>query len=84
VFFVVIWIAFVIGAVFERRVYNGIADLTKVDLFKTAGTIAMIGAVTMIVLAGIILILINIVVVAVAFFSLPDEYSPSLPPPPPS
>ena len=81
-FFVVIWMAFMVSAVFERRAYNRVADLTKVDLFRTAGTIAIIGAVTMIVLVGIILILINLIVLAVAFFSLPDEYSPPLPPPP--
>ena len=67
------WVLAVIGSIFLRRSYIGIAKHTNVNLFKTTGTVYLIGAVTMIVLVGFLLIFIARIMEIIAYFSLPDE-----------
>lgn len=67
------WILSIISAIYLRRSYNGIAEHTKVDLFKTTGTIYFIGAITTIVLIGFLILLIARIIEIIAYFSLPDK-----------
>jgi len=67
------WILSIISAIYLKRSYNGIAEHTKVDLFKTTGTIYFIGAITTIVLIGFLILLIARIIEIIAYFSLPDK-----------
>jgi uncharacterized membrane protein len=66
------WIFLIIGAIYLRKSYNSIADHTKVSLFKTTGLVYLIGAVTMIVLIGFLILIIAKILEIVSFFTLPD------------
>ena len=68
----VAWILLIISAIFLRKSFTAIADYTKVGLFGTTGLIYLIGAATLIIAIGGIIILIAFVMQIIAFFSLPD------------
>lgn len=70
---VVSWILYIIAAIYLRRSYNKIAEHTKVDLFKTTGLIYFIGAITTIIIIGLIIIFIARIIEIIAYFSLPDN-----------
>ena len=70
---VVGWVLLVVGSMYLRKSYNKVAEHTKVDMFKTTGTIYSIGAITLIVLIGIIILFIAKILEIVSFFSLPDN-----------
>jgi uncharacterized membrane protein len=67
------WILTIIAAIYLRRSYNSIAEHTKVKLFKTTGTIYLIGAFTTIILIGFLILLIARIIEIIAYFSLPDK-----------
>lgn len=67
------WIFVVIGAMYLRKSYNSIAEHTKVHLFRTTGLIYFIGAITLIIAIGIIIILVAKILEIVAYFSLPEK-----------
>ena len=56
-----------------RKSYNSIAKHTKVHLFRTTGLIYFIGAITLIIAIGIIIILVAKILEIVAYFSLPEK-----------
>ncbi len=70
---IVSWILYIIAAIYLRRSYNKIAEHTKVDLFKTTGLIYFIGAITTIIIIGLIIIFIARIIEIIAYFSLPDN-----------
>jgi len=70
---VVAWVLLLIGALYLRKSYNSIADHTKVDLFKTTGLVNLIGAATIIIFIGVIIIIIARILEIVSFFSLPEN-----------
>ncbi len=72
---VVGWVLVIISALYLRKCYNSIAEHTKVDLFKTTGKWYFLGAITSIILIGIIILFIAKSMEIVAFFSLPDKLS---------
>jgi len=67
------WILMILGAIFLRKSYNNIAEKTQVDIFKTTGLVYFIGAITLIILVGILILFIAKIMEIIAFFSLPDE-----------
>lgn len=67
------WILSIIAAIYLRRSYNGIAKHTKVNLFKTTGTVYFVGAITAIILIGFLILLVARVIEIIAYFSLPDN-----------
>ena len=69
------YILLIIGALFLRKCYDGIANRTMVDLFKTTGLVNLIGAVTTIFLIGFIILFIARILEIASFFSLPDSLS---------
>ncbi len=69
---VVGWILAIISAMYLRKSYNSIAEHTKVGTFKTTGTIYLIGAITVIVLIGFLIIFIAKILEIVAYFSIPE------------
>ena len=71
--FVALWVILLISAIFLKKSYDKIGDVTKVKWFKTTGFIFLIGAATLIIVIGFFIVLIGIILEIVAFFSLPDE-----------
>ena len=69
------YILLILGALFLRKSFDGIAERTRVDLFKTTGLVYLIGAVTTIFLIGFFIFIIAIILEIASFFSLPDSLS---------
>ncbi|MCD6447817.1 MAG: DUF996 domain-containing protein [Thermoplasmata archaeon] len=70
---VIFWIIYVISAIYLRRSYEKIAKYTKVDLFRTTGMLYLIGAATLIIAVGAIIIFIAEILEIISYFSLPDS-----------
>ena len=71
----VAYILLILGALFLRKSFEGIANRTKVDLFKTTGLVYLIGAITTIFVVGFFILLIAMILQIASFFSLPDSLS---------
>ncbi len=69
---VVAFVLFILSAVFFRKCFNRVAEVTGVTLFSTASLLYLIGAVTTVIVIGFAIILVSEVLLAVAFFSLPE------------
>jgi len=70
---VVGWILAIISAIYLRKSYNSIAEHTQVSTFRTTGTVYFIGAITLIILIGFLIIFIAKIIEIVAYFSIPDK-----------
>ncbi len=71
---VVVWIFFLISAIFIRRSYNAIAERLGVGMFHTAALLYLIGAALIIALGlGFIVLFVASILTIVAFFSIPDQ-----------
>jgi uncharacterized membrane protein len=84
---ITLFIFYFLGAIFLRRSFNRIAELVKVNHFKTAALLYLIGAILIIVVIGGVIILIAYIFMIIAFFSLPEQPptpkpSATIPPPP--
>ena len=81
---IIAWVLLILAAIYLRKSYNRIAKHTGVDIFRTTGTIYFIGAVTLIILVGALIIFVAKIMEIIAFFSLPENLpSPSVPETPP-
>ena len=69
------YILLILGALYLRKSFDGIAERTRVDLFKTTGLVYLIGAVTTIFFIGFFIFIIAIILEIASFFSLPDSLS---------
>jgi uncharacterized membrane protein len=63
----------VASGVFVRRSYNSMASKLNVKMFGTAGLLYLIGVATAVVGVGFVLILVSEILLAVSFFSIPDQ-----------
>ena len=70
---VAIWILFIVSAVFIRRSLEATKDKLNVRWFGTAGLIYLIGAITVIIGVGFLLIIVAEVLLAIAFFSIQER-----------
>jgi uncharacterized membrane protein len=66
----ILWIFFIISAVFLRKSFNAIAGRLNVRMFSTAATLYLIGAFLLVILVGFVLIFVAQILMAVAFFSI--------------
>ncbi|AHE96790.1 hypothetical protein THERU_03715 [Thermocrinis ruber] len=65
---------FVFGFYLQKKAYEILAQATAHNLFKIAGLLMFIGAITTILFGlGILLIIVGYIVLAVAFFTAPKE-----------
>lgn len=88
----IVWVMYIISAIFIRRSYSTISQRLSVGLFGTAALLYLIGAALIIILVGFILIFVAQILLIVGFFSIPDQlpmapvapsvYAPPPPPPP--
>ncbi len=63
----------VASAIFVRRSYNSIGSKLNVKMFETAGLLYLIGSVTAVIGIGFLLILVAEILLAVSFFSIPEQ-----------
>lgn len=77
---VVLWVCILISTVFLKRSYDSIATKLRVDMFHTSGLLFLIGAATLIVLVGFVILFIAAILQIVAFFSIPDQVAQQMPP----
>jgi uncharacterized membrane protein len=68
-----IWALLFASAVFVRRSYNSIATKLNVKMFETAGLLFLIGAATTIIGVGFLVIVVAEILLAVSFFSIPEQ-----------
>ncbi len=68
----------IVSSVFLKRAYDKIAQRLNVGAFATAGLLYLIGALTVIVLVGFLILLIAMIFQIVAYFSIPDQSAPAL------
>lgn len=82
---VILWIVFIISAIFIRKSFNKIATDTNTHLFHTAGLLYLIGAALIIAFGlGLIIIFVAYIIQIISFFTLPDNLpgaAPMAPPP---
>jgi uncharacterized membrane protein len=86
-FLIILFVFYLLGAIFLRRGFERIAELFNIGYFRTAALLYLIGAILTIVFVGFIIIFIAIIFMIIAFFSLPEQppQRPSqLVPPPPT
>lgn len=67
------WVLAIFASLYLRKSYNSIAKHTNVDLFRTTGTVYFIGAITLIIGIGILILLVARILEIISFFSLPDH-----------
>jgi uncharacterized membrane protein len=67
------WIILIVAVIYLRKSFNKIAEVTNVKWFATTGLLYLIGAFTLIIVIGALILLIAVILEIVAFFSLPDQ-----------
>ena len=68
-----VWALLVTSSVFVRRSFKSIGSRLHVGTFDTAGLLYLIGAATAIIFVGFIIIFIAEILLAVSFFSIPEQ-----------
>jgi len=84
---IILFIFYLLGAIFLKRGFERIAELFNVGYFRTAALLYLIGAILVIVFIGVIIIFVAIIFMIIAFFSLPEQLPtqpPQLVPPTPT
>ncbi len=77
---VILWVCILVSPVFVKRSYDTIATKLRVDMFRTTGLLFLIGAATLIVLVGFVILFIAAILQIVAFFSIPEQLPSQAPP----
>ncbi len=72
-FIIPVWIFYIASAIFLRKSYNAIASKLNINMFSTAASLYLIGAVLAIIFIGFILIFVAEILQVVAYFSIPDQ-----------
>jgi len=67
------YIFIIISSWYYKKCYYSIAEHTDVQLFRTTGLIFFIGAITMIIGVGLIVIMVAKILEIIAFFRLPEK-----------
>lgn len=85
---VLLWIFFIVGAIFLRKSYNSIAARLNIGMFRTTALIYLIGAFLTIILIGFALLFVAQILMVIAFFQIPETAAapqpPTMPPPAPT
>ena len=72
------WVLLMVSSIFLKRAYDKIAQRLNVGAFATAGLLYLIGALTVLVVVGFLILLIAMVFQIVAYFSIRDQPAPLL------
>lgn len=81
---VVMFIFFVVQAIFYRRSFTILSEMSGEKIFETAGLLLLIGAILTIIIVGLVLLLVAWILATVGFFSIktPTTQLPTAAPPP--
>jgi len=80
---IVLWVVVVFSAYFLRRAYMGLAEASGVGHFKTAATLVWIGALTFVILVGLVISLIGQIFAIIGAFELKQPTAAPVQPPTP-
>jgi len=69
----ILWVSLIVSVIFLRKSFDSIAEHTNVKWFGTSGLLFLVGAATVIIAIGFIIILVALILMIIAFFSLPDN-----------
>lgn len=72
-FLAIFEVILVVSALFLKRAYDKVSQQLKVGSFATAGLLYLVGAATLIVFVGFIILLIALIFQIVAYFSIQDQ-----------
>ena len=67
------WILLVFSGYFIRLSYGAISQRMNIPLFETGALFYFIGAITVVIMIGFLLLLVAQIIIAIAFFSIPDN-----------
>ncbi len=70
-------VVLIVSSIFLKRSYDKVAQRLNVGAFATAGLLYLIGALTVIVVVGFLILFIALIFQVVAFFSIQDQPPPS-------
>lgn len=70
---VLFWVFLLIASIFLKRSYDSIATRLNLGMFHTTGLLYLIGAATLIVGVGFIILFVAEILQIVAFFSIPEQ-----------
>jgi len=76
---VILWVCILISTIFLKRSYDAIALKLRVDMFRTTGLLFLIGAATLIVFVGFLILFIAAILQVVSFFSISETPPPPMP-----
>jgi uncharacterized membrane protein len=81
---IVMFIFFLLQAIFYRKSFTILSEMSGEKIFDTAGLLLLIGAILTIILVGLVLLLVAWILVTVGFFSIktPTTQLPAAAPPP--
>ena len=71
--FIIGWVFILLSAMYLRKSYKSIAKHTNIHLFETTGIVYFIGAITLIIAIGAIILFVAKILEIVAYFQLPSE-----------
>jgi len=71
--FIIIYILFIISAYYLKSAFCLLSSYTGINLFRTGGLWYFIGTILTIVIVGILINLVAWILIAVAFFTTPEE-----------
>ena len=74
--FIVWYVFMILHGIYLKKSFDGIAQTTRTDIFKTTGLIYVIAVALLIIGIGAIIMFIANILMIVAFFSLPDQVQP--------
>ena len=69
----IVYVSFIAYSYFQKEAYKILALATNHNLFNTAGLFIYIGAITSILIIGLVIAFIGMIILTVAFFTAPDE-----------
>ena len=67
------WILLIFSGYFIRQSYGAISRRLNIPLFETGALFYFIGAITVVIMIGFLLLLVAQIIIAIAFFSIPDN-----------
>ena len=70
--FIIMFIFFILHALYLKKSFDSIATKINVDMFRTTGLVYFIGAILIIIGIGFIILFIANILMIVAFFSIPE------------
>lgn len=79
----VLWVASIVSAIFLKKSFDLIAKKLNVSLFSTTALLYLIGAATVILAVGFLIMFVANILKIVAYFSIPENITPSSTQPPP-